>query len=156
MDPCMYVFLNRGAGMSTGKAAAQSAHAAVEAWRDAQVDEFNSTDSKLRNLWLKGLHYKKLVMLAEDETHLFAIDRYLRDRGLRTYLIIDEGLTEVRSHTACALGVPVVDKDDPETQAIFSTFKLYKDPKPEAESEKARQGFRIGGKTFRLRGRVKP
>jgi peptidyl-tRNA hydrolase len=148
MDPVMYLFLNRGAGMSTGKAAAQAAHAAVEAYRDAQVEEFSSTDARLRNLWLKGLHYKKLTMLAEDETHLFAIDRYLRDRGLRTYLIIDEGLTEIRSHTACALGVPVVDKDDPETAAIFSTFKLYKDQKPEPPVE-----ARIGGKLFRFRGR---
>lgn len=34
----MYLFLNRGLGMSTGKSAAQVAHAAVEAYRISMTD----------------------------------------------------------------------------------------------------------------------
>jgi peptidyl-tRNA hydrolase len=142
MDPCMYVFLNRGAGMTPGKLAAQASHAAVEAYRDAKLPAFGNKELELQKEWLKAGHYKKLTLLAEDEVHLLTIERYLQERGIRTYLIIDEGLTEVRAHTATALGVPLVDKDDPEIQAIFSTFKLYREPKQAAaDSGKARRRF---------------
>jgi hypothetical protein len=40
---------------------------------------------------------------------------------------IDEGMTEVDPHVMTALGVAIVDKDDPHTLATFSTFELYRD-----------------------------
>jgi peptidyl-tRNA hydrolase len=108
--------------MSTGKSAAQAAHAAVEA--------YIGSDSNIRNVWWLGHHYTKLVLEAEDESHLHTIQKYIEDRGFRSRLIIDEGRTEIRPHTATALGVEIVDKDDPHVEATFSTFKLYKDPQP--------------------------
>ena len=121
----MYIFLNKGLGMSTGKAAAQASHAAVEAFRHS--------DSVLVDAWLLGGHYKKLVMEADDSDELANVGGYLDDRGFTPAWIYDEGLTEFNGrmrHTA--LGVPIVDKDDPNVAATFSTFRLYKDkPTPD-------------------------
>lgn len=116
----MYIFVNKGLGMSTGKAAAQAAHAAVEAYR--------VSSREMLAHWYVGLHYKKLVMEALDATHLMTIERYLNDRGFKTRLIIDEGMTEIPAHTATALGVEVVDKDLDHVRATFQEFKLYREP----------------------------
>lgn len=143
MKPAMYLFINRGLGMSPGKIAAQAGHAAVEAallshpeprlaeqtnWRYGNsVMTDDETRLKLWDAWRTGLHYAKYVMEARDEQHLTAIERYLRDRGFRTALIIDEGHTEIEPITATALGVALVDKDDLHTAAAFSSFKLYRE-----------------------------
>lgn len=131
MDPCMYIFVNRDLGMSAGKVGAQAAHAGVEAFR--------ISEESLVNQWYMGGHYKKLVMLARDTEHLLIIERYLNERGLKTKLIIDEGMTEIPAHTATALGVEIVDKDSGHVKATFESFKLYREKKPEPQpTRKAR------------------
>ena len=120
MSNCvMYIFINKGLGMSAGKLGSQSAHAAIEAFRISKVDKLTE--------WYKGKHYAKLVMQARDENHLQNIQDYLTARGFRSEMIIDEGLTEVDSIVKTALGVEVVDKEDPHTEATFSSFELYRD-----------------------------
>jgi peptidyl-tRNA hydrolase len=121
----MYIFINRGLGMSPGKIGAQAAHAAVEAY---QISNPTLVDD-----WYRGGHYCKLVMLAEDDMHLLVIKQYIEERGFQTKLIIDEGHTEIRPHSMTALGVEVVDRDDPHTAATFQEFKLYREKKPEQE-----------------------
>lgn len=106
--------------MSTGKAAAQAAHAAVEAY-------LLTPDTNLKRVWHRGGHYKKIVLAADDELHLHTIRQYLYDRHFDTALIVDEGATEVRPHSATALGVEIVDKDHAHAAATFSSFSLYKD-----------------------------
>lgn len=119
MRPAMYIFVNKGARMSTGKAVAQGAHAAVEAFRISKP--------QLVHEWYLGGHYTKLVMEADSEEQLRTIQHYLEERDFRTKLIIDEGHTEVTPLTVTALGVEVVDKDNEHVAATFSTFKLYQD-----------------------------
>lgn len=113
----MYIFANRGAGMSKPKMAAQVAHAAVEA--------YIASPWAMQNAWYVGNHYTKVVLDAEDETHLHTIQKYLEERGFTTKLIIDEGRTEIRAYTATALGVEIVDKDNEHVAATFSGFKTY-------------------------------
>lgn len=115
----MYSFINRGLGMTPGKIAAQAQHAAVEAFR--------ISDPELLDDWYLGGHYCKLVMLAEDDVHLMTIQKYIEERGFKTKLIIDEGRTEIRPLSTTALGVEVVDRDDPHTAATFESFNLYKE-----------------------------
>jgi len=117
--PVMYIFVNKGLGMSSGKMAAQVAHAAIEG--------YILSDPKLIKEWRYGKHYTKLVMQARDATHLTTIQRYLLDRGVKCELIIDEGMTEIDPHVSTALGVEIVDKEDPHIEATFSTFELYRD-----------------------------
>ncbi len=113
--------------MTPGKLAAQAQHAAVEAYRISAPN--------LLADWYLGGHYCKLVMLADDDVHLLTIQKYIEERGFKTKLIIDEGRTEIRPLSVTALGVEVVDRDDPHTRATFETFKLYRDPPARPEPD---------------------
>lgn len=133
MRPAMYTFINRGLGMSPGKLAAQAQHAAVEAYRltdslERGIGE-HQRKQHVRDEWRVGGHYTKLVMLAEDDVHLLTIKHYLEERGFATALIIDEGRTEIKPHSMTALGVEIVDRDDPHTAATFESFKTYRESK---------------------------
>lgn len=139
MNPVMYIILNKSLGMSTGKAAAQASHAAVEAYRLSMSLDPNTHVPPLphmcattlyeRNevrLWYKGGHYTKIVLESEGESFQYLGD-YLDARGFRNAVIIDEGRTEVEPFTPTAIGCAVVDKDNPHVQAVFGEFKLYND-----------------------------
>jgi peptidyl-tRNA hydrolase len=134
----MYIVLNQGAGMSTGKAAAQAAHAAVEGYRlSVESDPRNPgqfQESNLIRQWYKGGHYTKIVLSARDAADLAAKFEYIGARDFKCSMIIDEGRTEVEPFTPTAIAVEIVDKDNPHVQATFSSFSLYKDPEPEQEA----------------------
>ena len=115
-NPVMYIFMNKGLGCSPGKMGAQIAHAAVKA--------SDGSKKKLRDDWNKFGFYTKLVMEARDADHLKTIERYLNERDIKTFIIIDEGYTEIPKHTVTALRVEIVDKN--ELGPIFNEFKLYK------------------------------
>lgn len=121
VNPVMYLILNRGLGMSTGKTAAQAAHAAVEAYRRTPAD------SNLLRLWYKGGHYAKITLLGRNTEHMYNIGVYLSERDIEFAPIIDEGRTEIDALSFTAIGVPLVDKNDPHIVATFSSFELYKD-----------------------------
>lgn len=134
MRTVMYIFLNRDLEMSIGKASAQVGHAAVEAYL--------LSDPKLIKHWREGLHYTKLVMLADDSNQLQTIQKYIEDRGFKTQLIIDEGRTEIKPFSMTALGVEIVDKDEPHVAATFESFKLYKEKKvPEEKLSEAEMDY---------------
>lgn len=117
-DYAMYIFINKGIDMSTGKVAAMAAHAATESvWGSPTQTVVD---------WRKGGHYKKLVMQARDTEHLNNIQKYVEDRGFKTFPIIDEGLTEIPRHSFVALGVEIVNKADEHTKATFECFELYR------------------------------
>lgn len=133
MRPAMYIILNQNAGMSTGKAAAQASHAAVEAYRLSlgatphipcvQHDE----EPNIVRRWYRGGHYTKIVLGAEN---MDFVRGYIEARGFKCALIVDEGRTEIAPFTPTAVGVEIVDKDDPHVQDTFGEFKLYNDPRP--------------------------
>ena len=131
MRPALYLFVNQGLGMSAGKIAAQVAQATV-----GTVDLSYSGDEytqSLKDEWWEGNghHHTTYVMQAEDSEHLYSIERYLNARGFRTFMMIDEGMTEIRPITPTVLGVEIVDKDNPHVEASFMAFRLYRDKKPE-------------------------
>lgn len=105
--------------MTTGKAAAQAGHAAVLA--------YIGSDPKIIQKWMSGGHYTKLVMQARDAETLQTIERYINERGFKTFPIIDEGRTEIEPHQFTALGVEIVDKADEHVEDTFSDFQLYRD-----------------------------
>jgi PTH2 family peptidyl-tRNA hydrolase len=142
MKPVMYIIANRGLGMSPGKLAAQVAHAAVEAYRISKPE--------LLEAWYVGGHYTKIVLAAEDADQLAWIANYIEDRGFKTSFIIDEGRTEIKPFTPTAVGVEVVDKEDPHVAATFGEFRVYKEPKPQRQKtrfERFRDWFAADGET---------
>jgi PTH2 family peptidyl-tRNA hydrolase len=128
--PVMYLIANKGLGMSSGKLAAQVAHAAVRAYTLSIPIHFEEDDVPLVSQWL-DMGETKIVLEARDTEHLLVAQKYIEDRGICTHLIIDEGRTEIAPHTPTVLGVQVVDKEDENVKFTFSDFKTYKDPKPE-------------------------
>lgn len=120
MKRAMYIFINKGLGMTAGKMAAQASHAAVEAFR--------LSDEAGAAFWLKT-GYTKLVMEARDTEHLLLIEKCLRDKGYRVAPIIDEGRTETAPQSFTALGVEIVDRLDEKVKFDFSDFKTYREPK---------------------------
>ncbi len=115
-NPVMYLFVNKSIGMSPGKMSAQVAHAACLAQRGSKPEMIED--------WYKFGFYTKLVMEARDEHHLDNIQKYLKDRKIESFMVIDEGRTEIKKHTKTALGVEVIDKN--ELGPIFKEFDLYK------------------------------
>lgn len=142
MKPALYMFINKGLDMSPGKIAAQAGHAAVEAVLlshpglpsppGLMLDGLavRQQRKELWDAWRLGLHYAKYVLEARDSEHLRDTQTYLEARGFNTALILDEGHTEIDPIQPTALGVALVDKDDEHTSATFSSFKLYRDPRP--------------------------
>ena len=118
IEAVMYIFINRELRMSAGKLGAQSAHAAVEAYR--------SSDPKLVKQWYNTGH-TKLILQARDSETLQTIERSLNKHGLKTFPVIDEGRTEIDPNQFTALGVEIVNKANEYIQDIFSTFQLYRE-----------------------------
>jgi len=135
MNPVQYIFLNKGLQMSTGKAAAQAAHASQMGLL-VMVDcdhGRNPYDLAIVNLWMRGGHYAKVVLEVPDEEALVRAAGYIAARGVPNFTIYDEGRTEVEPLSRTALGTAIVDKNSQHIRDTFSIFKLYKDPQPAPE-----------------------
>jgi PTH2 family peptidyl-tRNA hydrolase len=119
-SPVQYLIADKSLGMSAGKLAAQVAHGAV---RSAMHSGALDTDK-----WLKNGE-TKIVLEARDAGHLRNAQTYIESRGYKTFLVIDEGRTEVPPLSATVLAVELVDKADDHVKMTFETFKTYK-PEP--------------------------
>ena len=82
--------------LSSGKLAAQVAHASVEAYRKSGSGEKAAWESD---------GSKKVVLKAESEGELFALQEAARRMKLPSALIRDAGRTEVEPGTVTALGI---------------------------------------------------
>lgn len=152
INPVQYIFANRGAKMSPAKLAAQVAHASVLSFRHSYFDgsyEEMYERPNLCKIWMDSGHYTKIVLLAEDEQQLDNINDYLQERGIATFMVIDEGRTEVRPFTKTALGCEIVDKNDERIQEIFREFKIYKEEKPTFKVDRTPCRCQRWGKKFR-------
>lgn len=118
--PVLYIFINKGLQMSSGKIAAQALQAGYGGLRE-------SKEALLDTWWNEGGHHTTLILEARNEKHLENIQDYLKSRDVNSYMMIDEGMTEVDSHTKTALGCELVDKNDPHFRKAFESFKLYRD-----------------------------
>jgi peptidyl-tRNA hydrolase len=120
-----YLVANKGLGMSAGKLAAQVGHAVQKGFElnpkvwgpDFQdvVDEYNKTG------------HTKIVLEARDTEHLVAFRDFAKSRGYESWLVIDEGRTEVAPHSPTALGFPILDKADREVAHTFADLRTYRD-----------------------------
>lgn len=119
-NPVKYVFLNKGLHMSVGKAAAQTAHAVA-------MSLIQQDNDLLKAKWVASPHRTVIVLEARDEAHMRSIRDYLQERNVQFSWIVDEGVNEIDPHTVTALATHIMNKNDDTTDAIMSTFKLYRD-----------------------------
>ncbi len=119
LKPVVYIFVNQGLHMTTGKAAAQAAHAIAIA--------FARSDKTVLDLWNESVHRTILVMKARDAEHLKNMQQYLKERNIRTHLVIDEGVNEIDPHVPTALATDILDRDDAVAKQTLSSFELYRD-----------------------------
>ncbi len=113
--PKMYIFLNKSLDMSLGKAAAQTAHAAIKGYdlsRGTILDEWKKAPTKI-------------ILEARDSEHIRTIKEYLVDHGVKCDYFIDNPSRDMYSHQITALGCQVVDPEDPQIGPLFGTFNLY-------------------------------
>jgi PTH2 family peptidyl-tRNA hydrolase len=114
-----YIVVNKALGMSAGKLGAQTAHAAVKGVKLYTSDE-------VYDEWDKTGH-TKIVLEARDTAHLVAFREYAKSRGYESWLVIDEGRTEVAAHSPTVLGFGVLDKADRDVAHTFSDLRTYRD-----------------------------
>jgi peptidyl-tRNA hydrolase len=136
MKTVQYIFINAGLAMSTAKTAAMASHAAIGGFRKTVENGHKARLDRLHEWERTG--EMTVILEARDEGHLRNIKDFLTDKGFRTAAIIDEGRTEVPSHSFTALGVEIVDKDDPLVAAAFSDFRTLKDRPRVADPEPPR------------------
>lgn len=125
-NPTLYIFINKSLGMSTGKVAAQAAHAAAYSMAQNHQED--------NDLWLNSIDKTVIVLEARDEAHIRTIKDYLRLRGVNSEVIIDEGVNEVDPMTITALSVVFMDKNDAANK-LFGKFHLYRDSDKDAGIE---------------------
>jgi peptidyl-tRNA hydrolase len=126
-----YIVANKSLGMSAGKLAAQVGHAAVKGFQMSLENELATltkgpADPSPLNEWDKTGH-TKIVLEARDTEHLIAFREFAKSRGYGSYLIIDEGRTEVAPHSPTALGFPILDKADRDVAHTFADLRTYRD-----------------------------
>lgn len=83
-------------GMGRGKLAAQVAHAALQAYEDA--------DARSQREW-KGSGQKKVVLKGESERQLFELADVAEREGLPHAVVRDAGHTQLEPGTVTALAV---------------------------------------------------
>lgn len=143
--------------MSAGKCAAQGAHAETLAMHDYfncthHVHELDDASRRwvndqceLYSNWFGYGHYAKYIMKADDSTQMHTINHYIRARGFRAYLVVDEGHTEDTWMVPTALAVELVDKDDERTVEVFSNFRMYREPRPKSVEAASSFDIATGG-----------
>lgn len=107
----VYVIINGELGMSPGKVAAQSVHAAAML---PQIGVFG-----------KDVQRTVLVLEAKDTQQILAFHNYLQKAGIFSNYYIDEGVNEVDVYSVTALAAGPIMSDDLEQRELFKGFDLY-------------------------------
>lgn len=108
------VVLRDDLDLSSGKAAAQAAHASGFA--------ADRADPEVRNEWLESSAVK-VILAADDEQHLRQLRDEASDAGLPTSLVSDEGRTEIQTGTTTALAIGPATADA--VDRITGNLQLY-------------------------------
>lgn len=121
-----YIVANKGLGMSSGKLAAQVAHASVKGYQMTTDEDSTVEEAEVLREWDRTGH-TKIVLEATDTAHLIAFREFAKSRGIASWLVIDEGRTEVAPHSPTALGFPILDKADRDVAHTFADLRTYRD-----------------------------
>lgn len=148
--PVMYILANKALGMSAGKLAAQVGHGVGRALFDAISDP--DRYQEWAEYQEKG--ETKIVLECRDTEHLLMAERYLNEHGIKTFLVIDEGRTEIPAHTPTVLATEILDKNAPEVQFALGEFKTYKEEPSDLPERYAAMVDALGALSFKNKEKV--
>lgn len=96
----MILCVRKDLEMSKGKIAAQCAHAAVGAYRQAEAK-----NASVLSAWL-GCGQPKIAVQIKDEAEMDELEKQAKMKGLLTFIVHDAGHTQVAagSKTVIAIG----------------------------------------------------
>lgn len=107
------IIVRKDLKLPKGKAAAQAAHAAIEAAHRAEKDVYSA--------WRReGM--AKIVLRADDEKHLYALIQQAKNAQLATAIISDAGKTTVAPGTVTCGAIGPANESD--IDAITQDLKL--------------------------------
>lgn len=123
-NPVMYVFVNKGLKMNTGKVSAQVAHAQEELFTELRHLGGEAWEHHLNCM---GQNPRTVIILeAKDTEELYKINSYLESCDIITGIYVDEGSADSDYMLEpTAMACEYLDKCDPRTETIFRMFKLY-------------------------------
>ena len=121
-----YLIIREDLNMSTGKIAAQVAHASSKIFFDKMKKEIRTPGlgastylysfeaSEEEMLWVEG-QFTKIVKKVKNENQLLKTYNEAKQSGLNVSLILDAGLTELEgeNYTAIAIGPNYVEDCEP-------------------------------------------
>ena len=162
--PKQIIVVRKDLQMSSGKTAAQVAHASMGVFFDWMKENYNIvnvnndityTQYSLRLLndgvvynWFNGA-FTKVVLGVDSLDELMAIDTLVKERGLLSCLITDNGLTEFSGPTVTCLAIgPLLDN---EFADITSHLKLLKDSSKEELSSHKKLLSQLSSEVNRLK-----
>lgn len=131
-----YIIVRTDLGMSSGKLAAQAAHACMKVFFDKMI--ILPTDKSERTLyltdeeleWVDG-KFTKITKKVKNENQLLKVYNAAKEAGLNVSLIKDAGLygLEGENYTCIAVGPNYVDKCEP----VVGKLQLLTDLKNETK-----------------------
>ena len=114
MNTIQYIVVNKELKMSSGKAMAQVAHAIMTAADYEDLDRY--FDAVQRTV----------IVLEGSGRQILNLYDYLKQRGVSSDYVIDEGTNEIPTMSVTALATEAFDIEDIEKRNMFSGFDLYK------------------------------
>jgi PTH2 family peptidyl-tRNA hydrolase len=113
----MVVVVRTDLGISKGKMAAQTAHAAV----NCALKSKKSDPSNFKKWFDEG--QKKVVVKGQNESTLRDLQQQAREVGLVSSLVTDAGLTEVPAGKVTCLGIgPAADSEIDSITGLYPLF----------------------------------
>jgi len=120
------IVIRKDLGMRRGKEIAQGAHGSCSFFSHREREFMSGVPyyppTPAEQAWIKG-RFTKICVVVDGEAELLKIHENAQAAGLKSYLILDAGLTEFKkpTHTCVCVG-PAEDKD---LKPITGHLKLY-------------------------------
>lgn len=121
--PTQYIFLNKSLNMTSGKAAAQVAHAVEELTSEIYHHGDGDTREKYFRI-MAGTTRVTIILAVKDADELYKLNNYLESQGIWTGIYVDECCGEEK-FVPTALAVNYLDRCDVKTKIITGMFEKF-------------------------------
>lgn len=121
--PTQFIFLNKSLNMSSGKAAAQCAHAVEE----LVFEIFTNASSDKRKEYRKYMSANPramIVLQVEDEEEMYKLNSYLESQQIWTGIYVDE-MAGDKKFVPTAMAVEYLDRSEVRAKLLSGMFEKF-------------------------------